>query len=810
MTRPTGRRPDVPADDITPEGTRREASSAANADVVGTRREGALADGYVRVNLPPELSARFEVLGEVASGGESDVLLVRRRGNDSLLSALKIYRHGLEPDLEALALIRALPREHVVEIYDCGRSSAGWWEEQEYMERGSLADLLAAEGPKLTRERLREVVLELARALEAVHPVLHRDVKPTNVFVRTGEPLDLVLGDFGLARSTAFTHIVSTVAGSLAYQSPEALDGGASPARDWWAVGMIVAEAAIGRHPFLDPELGWPSTPELRIALTTRAVPLDEIEDDRVKLLCRGMLVRDPRRRWGLAEVRAWLAGDSPAVAREHDQQPFAVREDTIQPFVFAGQRCGSPQQLAPLLAQHWQEALRLIGGGASEAPEYVRLAGWLQDHQHTPALRVLGGTHDRSLARRLFRLLRALDPQLPPSFHGYVIDREGLLDLARAAVDGNEDAGIALYDILELAILGELAREDNYADLASFEETWRQQSQLLTQLRDQLGDATAPLGDDRIAHRAVARIVQAQLDRAELSQMNDRFSELRNGLDLDEGDPRRAQLDDVVRDGTEPARLLVGLLLADHLQEVRALERANEARVRAERAAAEEAERERMAEAESAENTRRRRALVRDWIGIVSAIFGIGIVLSFPASVLGGESFLDQEGNGYSLGKALHLLLKISMITGISAAAAATVAAGYWWFTLDNPRPIPVIRSRRIARIVPSEGVFASLASTALTAGVVVAIVAFFVAGAHHSGSALPQWFWWAAPSTTAIIFIGGLAMAVGSSAWIVLVAASVALLLGIVVVPSALAATVVIGAIAAAVGGVRYWFVA
>lgn len=776
--------------------------------VVGTRREGGLAGGYVRMNLPPELASRFEVLREVASGGESDVLLVRPLSDHGRLSALKIYRHGMEPDPEALTVIRSLANEHVVEIYDCGRSTAGWWEEQEYMELGSLAELLAAEGPRLSGDRLREVVLELAGALEAVHPVLHRDVKPSNVFVRTREPLDLVLGDFGLARSAAFTHIVSTVAGSLAYQSPEALDGGASPARDWWAVGMIVAESAMGRHPFLDPELGWPSTAELRIALTTRPVPLDGIEDERARLLCRGLLVRDPRQRWGCAEVRAWLAGDSPVVASEHDQ-PLAVRAETIQPFVFAGQRCGSPQQLAPLLAQQWQEALRLISGAASEAPEYIRLAVWLQDHQHEPALRVLGAAHDRSFARRLFRLLRVLDPKLPPSFRGYVIDRGGLLDLGRAAVGGNEEASIALHDLLQLAILGEVAREDDYADLGSLEDAWRQQSQLLTQLRDQLGDAASPLRDDGISRRAVASILDALLDRTELSQLNGRFAELHNGLDLDESDQRRAQLDDVVGDGTEPARLLVGLLLAEHLQELRALERANEVRVKAERAAAEQAERQRIAEAERVENGRRRRTLVGDWIGVIAAIFGVGIVLSFPATVIGGESFLDRNGNGYSLGKALHLLLKISMITGIPAAAAATAAAGYWWFTLASPRPVPAVRSRRIARIASSDGVFASVASTALTAGVIIAVVSFFVAGAHHSGVALPQWFWWAAPSTTAIIFVGGLAIAVGSSAWIVLVAAAAALLLGIVVVPYALTATVVFGAIVAAVGGVRFWFI-
>jgi cyclophilin family peptidyl-prolyl cis-trans isomerase len=522
----------------------------------------------VRVNLPPELVALFEVLGEVASGGESDVLLVRRRGDGGRSAALKIYRHGLEPDPEALALIRALPREHVVEIYDCGRSGAGWWEEQEYIEHGSLAELFAAEGPRLAAERLREVIVELTGALEAVHPVLHRDVKPTNVFVRTVEPLDLVLGDFGLARSTAFTHIVSTVAGSLAYQSPEALDGGASPARDWWAVGMMIAEASIGRHPFFDPGLGWPPAAEMRIALTTRPVPLDGVEDERVRMLCRGLLVRDPRRRWGAAEVRSWLDGGAPAIADEGETLSVGSRAAAIQPFVFAGQRCTTPEQLAPLLAQHWDDALRLISGAASEAPDYVRLAGWLEDHHHEPALRVLEqAARDRSVARRLFRLSRALDAGLPPSFRGRLIDRESLLALAAAAAAGDGEAQLIVYDIFELGIVGELAREDRFENLVGVEERWRVELELVPRLRDDLGTLGHPLDNDDVLRAIRSRTLLALLDEGAMEELATNVGEASQPALL-RNDETRKVFERVRGDGTQPIRLIAAMLALEPARE--------------------------------------------------------------------------------------------------------------------------------------------------------------------------------------------------------------------------------------------------
>ena len=562
------------------EATRREGVGEGGGPV-GTRREG-LDGGYVRINLPRELEGRYVVVAELPSGGESDVLLVRRSDDGAgAARVLKLYRHGLEPDGEALAVIRGLPAEHVVPILDCGRSSAGWWEEQEYLEHGSLAELLLAEGPRLPAGRLREVVLELATALEAVHPVLHRDVKPTNVFVRSRRPLDLVLGDFGLARSTAFTHIVSTVAGSLAYQSPEALDGGASPARDWWAAGMIFAEAALGRHPFYDEALGWPGVAEMRIALTTRPVPLDGIEDERVRLLCRGLLVRDPRGRWGATEVRAWLDGVSPVVAAE--PEAIAAAAAAISPFIFAGERHASPRDLAPSLAQHWDDALRLISGAASEAPEFVRLVGWLQDHNHQAALRVLEAGHDRSFARRLFRLLRALDPQLPPSFRGYLIDRQGLHELSQTAVHGDRPAATALHDILNLGILGELAREEEHGALISLEHAWRLQAELLRQLHDELGPVGETLGDESVQRIAHAQILLALLD----TDAHDQLATLTQGAEaeaaLQENSDLRTLFLRTRGSGDEPARLIAATLIRDAALDALP-------RIRADRQAAEEA----------------------------------------------------------------------------------------------------------------------------------------------------------------------------------------------------------------------------
>lgn len=77
--------------------------------------------------------------------------------------------------------------------------------------------------------------------------IAHRDLKPGNVFVRSVDPLDLVLGDFGFARDLAMSSEYMSVVGVFHYTAPEAALGGlASPAGDWWALEIIVYELLTG------------------------------------------------------------------------------------------------------------------------------------------------------------------------------------------------------------------------------------------------------------------------------------------------------------------------------------------------------------------------------------------------------------------------------------------------------------------------------------------------------------------------------------------------------------------------------------
>src|SRR5262245_18918439 len=105
---------------------------------------------------------------------------------------------------------------------------------------------------------------------------------------------------------------------------------------------MIVRELATGRPPF-------PGLSETAVVdhLATRPIDNDDMDDPRLRLLCRGLLTRDPRRRWDGAQVAEWLDGGSPAVAAEPARH-------TWPGLPFAGRRYTDRAALARALVADW------------------------------------------------------------------------------------------------------------------------------------------------------------------------------------------------------------------------------------------------------------------------------------------------------------------------------------------------------------------------------------------------------------------------------------------------------------------------
>ena len=423
-------------DDATAGATRHEAAGR-NADE--THYEGhdpAAAPGAGAgprwVVLPDAILAEYDYLEDISSSGaQADVVLCRHTASGELV-AIKVYRTSAGSlDPAALEKLRRASPDHVVPVLAVGSGQRRVWEVQEYFPEGSLQRVLDAAPSGMPPEQVLAITKELMNAISHVHGlgIIHRDLKPDNVLVRSRQPLDLVLGDFGVARQQAVTQVAGSVAGSMAYMAPEASFGLTSRPGDWWALGIILYQALTGRHlfasstgPALLPEAG------IRVALGQGTYVIGELPDERWTRLIRGLLTWAPDERWCDVQIRAWLAGKDPAVA-EHRVGPSAaegVSPGALSSFPFDGSAHATPAELAAAFRRGSSEAGQLI----ADPRATERLRAWLGQHGlAAPVDAIMRSNLGPDLAPVLLQAVMAR--WLAPLFRGVQDNSSGLRGVA-------------------------------------------------------------------------------------------------------------------------------------------------------------------------------------------------------------------------------------------------------------------------------------------------------------------------------------------------------------------------------------------
>lgn len=101
------------------------------------------------------------------------------------------------------------------------------------------------------------LVQKVAETLEAVHVqgVVHRDIKPQNLFLPAGRVFDVTLLDFGIARLTTAMQVLTqkgAILGTASYMAPEQIRGRSEvgPRADLYALGCVLFECLVGHPPF--------------------------------------------------------------------------------------------------------------------------------------------------------------------------------------------------------------------------------------------------------------------------------------------------------------------------------------------------------------------------------------------------------------------------------------------------------------------------------------------------------------------------------------------------------------------------------
>jgi serine/threonine protein kinase len=216
---------------------------------------------------PPEIpfsdTFKFQYEPErfLGQGAMGAVFLMKQRSLDRLV-AVKVLRTELAAPEEVRRLIKEakvlarLQHPAIIGVHDVGFDGELPYMVCEYVDGESL-------GGRLKRERmpLRQIVAltcDLLDGLGAAHAegVVHRDLKPDNIFLTTTGRAKI--GDFGLARAAGLSSGTSIgfLVGTPEYMSPEQCRGElTTPESDLYSMGVTLYRMLTGELPFKGPDL---------------------------------------------------------------------------------------------------------------------------------------------------------------------------------------------------------------------------------------------------------------------------------------------------------------------------------------------------------------------------------------------------------------------------------------------------------------------------------------------------------------------------------------------------------------------------
>ncbi len=251
-------------------------------------------------NGPGFVPPGYTLLNKLGSGQTSHVYLARHSVFGDV--ALKLPR----PEIQARPVLKRMFENEVsitvkllspsiVTAYDGYPTGDNAFLALEYCSGGTLDQLLLEQG-RLPLERAYNLILDVAAGLTDTHErsVLHRDVKPANVFL-TGAG-KAKLGDFGTGVFMAEEG--EERVGTAFYMAPEVFEGRSSGVRsDIYSLGVLAYEVIAGRRPFIA------DTYEALMVAHHTEVPKDlrgfrpDVDQQVVRVVAKAM-TRDPDKRF--------------------------------------------------------------------------------------------------------------------------------------------------------------------------------------------------------------------------------------------------------------------------------------------------------------------------------------------------------------------------------------------------------------------------------------------------------------------------------------------------------------------------------
>jgi eukaryotic-like serine/threonine-protein kinase len=352
-------------------------------------KDGTLTEFQARRLLKGKKSltfGRYALLDHIGEGGRGRVFKARHRLMDRVV-ALKVLlpssvlnETAVSRFFREMKIVALLEDPNVVRAIDADVHEGCPYIVMEYLEGDDLEKVVARRGP-LPQNELITYMAQAARGLAHAHAkgVIHRDVKPTNVFlVKSGvvKILDLGCGEFvGMGGQTGniFDTDEGIVVGTTDFMSPEQVtDKGVDARTDLFSLGCTMYYLLTRKYAF--PGL----TREDRLVKRIRQghVPIQDVRpglSERLVTILDRLLALRPDNRFGSAEEVAEALDELvPPAARDE-------RETSAKSVSKTSRTDATPIPEEPEAPVDWsliESALRPPGHGAREVPRLVEKSG--------------------------------------------------------------------------------------------------------------------------------------------------------------------------------------------------------------------------------------------------------------------------------------------------------------------------------------------------------------------------------------------------------------------------------------------------
>lgn len=222
------------------------------------------------------ISNRFSPVEKIATGGDAVIWLVldKKTGEEAVAK----IPHSPAMNVNALRCAAVLKRlvyhPNIVHLIEVVKENDRFILIQEYVRGVTLGEMLITLPSAQKKEDLFLQLLSVV-AYAHSHRIIHRDIKPDNIMVRSDGRLKLL--DFGSAKMTAWKEPGNMPQGTLNFMPPEQFEGKTCLASDVWALGIILYLFTVNRLPFYQDNRFFPMDVDLNMNVTAPGKIMPEV-----------------------------------------------------------------------------------------------------------------------------------------------------------------------------------------------------------------------------------------------------------------------------------------------------------------------------------------------------------------------------------------------------------------------------------------------------------------------------------------------------------------------------------------------------